>query len=534
MRKMLMMAAMLLLFSTTDAGAQGFLNKLKKKAQAAAASFGKSNQQEVSESSSNDDNNPAIEAPQNGGVAVSRGSDFIPKRRTSTVTWDGVVTPSSANTADELMRQLPELPTAEQMARSTMAEREAYTQQIAAVVAKAQLLQAQSTGCSDAEMQQYREQMDQKLADLFGLTKEELAMMNDPSTPEAKKQQLQDKMMAKITGGSDMSELERFSTMNEKEQEAYLRTHPEFIQKMQNMSANARNFNKQVGQVSGASTQQRMGQLTQRFTNFVMKEQSNTYPGIASRYQGKLQKYYDDICATDNQSEIDNLYDQADQLLYNYRLEAAREYRASLQRCISEARKFVREQKELTDEFVKNGQVPACAIGRMDLNTVIAVANLLDDAYKHLPDLDAQPVCMETLYELKKGWHFCSWECGGYIGNVSAYKSAGGSWPLLARDNDNGTCAVVENGQMRTIGEKELDQLNKQAEKRMKNGSGQKPPYGVYKSRNGKRTVEYSKTGEIIVNGMSNFTPIAFTASADRLQWIVIDDNKIVRCTYKL
>ncbi len=531
MRKTLTMVAVLLLISTAEADAQGFLKKLRQKAQAAVGLDNMKNEEATEERASNDGSQTT---GNNGGPAVSQGSDFVPKKRTSTVTWDGVVTPSSANTADELMKELPDLPSAEKMARSTMEEREAYTQKIAAVINKAQLLQAQATGCSDEEMMKFREQMDQKLADLFGLTKEEMAILQDPNASEAQKKPLQEKMMAKITGGTDMSELERFGQMSEKEQEAYIRSHPEFIQKMQNMRANAMNFSNQAKQISGNSTQERMAKLMTDYANFVVKEQQNSYEGIAARYQKKLQKYYDGICSTDNQTEIDNLYAQADDLLYNYRLEAAREYRASLQRCIQKAKEVVREQKVLCDEFVRNGQMPACAIGRMDLNTVIAVANLLDDAYKRLPEPNAQPVCMETLYELKKGWEFCAWECGGYIGDVSAYKTAGAEWPLLARENEGGSCAVVENGRMRSIGEKELEQLNKQAEQRIKSKGGKKPPYGVFKSRNGKRTVEYSKTGEIIVNGMTTFTPIAFSSATDKLQWIVIDENKIVRCTYKL
>lgn len=33
---------------------------------------------------------------------------------------------------------------------------------------------------------------------------------------------------------------------------------------------------------------------------------------------------------------------------------------------------------------------------------------------------------------------------------------------------------------------------------------------------------------------MTTCTPIAFEAKSDRLEWVMIDDNKIVKCTYKL
>ena len=94
----------------------------------------------------------------------------------------------------------------------------------------------------------------------------------------------------------------------------------------------------------------------------------------------------------------------------------------------------------------------------------------------------------------------------------------------------------MENGKFRKITEEELKAINKKADARQKKGAnlGMNPPYGTYKSRSGKRTVEYSKTGEVIIDGMTTFTPSAFTVNSDRLEWIIFDGGKIVKCTYKL
>ena len=46
--------------------------------------------------------------------------------------------------------------------------------------------------------------------------------------------------------------------------------------------------------------------------------------------------------------------------------------------------------------------------------------------------------------------------------------------------------------------------------------------------------MEYSKTGELIVNGMTTFAPVAFTAKDNVLEWIILDGSEIVKCTYKL
>ena len=164
---------------------------------------------------------------------------------------------------------------------------------------------------------------------------------------------------------------------------------------------------------------------------------------------------------------------------------------------------------------------------------------MLDAAYKELPELEAKPVCTEIVYELPKGWGFVNWECRGYVGKVEEMKTPGEAFPLLVKkDNEQGEpdYGVVENGKFRQISQSELQKINQQADARVKNQSKSsvKPPYGVYKSRSGVRSVEYSKTGELIINGMTSLSPVAFSAYPDRLEWIVLDDAKIVKCTYKL
>ena len=493
MKKHLVMLAALLMMGTAGANAQGFLGKLKQKAQQAV--IGKKATAEISEAVQDESDEPADPSK----LAVAAGDDIVPKRKTPTVTWDGTFTPSSASSASALMAELPQLPSAEKMARSTMEERDAYALKIARVVARAEQLQEGANGCSDADMEALRQKWERKVQDMFGLTKEEMAILNDENAPDSKKEPIQQKVMAKIMGG---------------------------------------NFIKQMQQTTGALTgyEAKVGQLAQNFAKVITREANHDYSAIGKKYDSKLQKLYEQICGIDDAAKIDALYDEADQLLYNYRLEAAKEYRASLLRLISEHKKFAAEYTRLSREVVASGDLPECAIGRADLNSVIAVGNILDQAYKDLPELQVSPVCQETVYELPKGWTFGAWECRGYIGGVNDFKSPGGNWPLLAQNAEASEYAVVENGKFRKINEDELKAINKKADARLKKGanSGTNPPYGVYKSRSGKRVVEYSKTGEIILNGMTTYAPAAFTANPDRLEWIIFDEGKIVKCTYKL
>ena len=533
--KLMMALVCAALMMPADAGAQGFLKKLKQKAEKAVGISDSQEEEKTIVSEKAD----KVSDPKD--MQVAEGSDIVQKRRTSTVTWDGVITVSKATTSAALMAELPSLPSAEKMARSTMEEREAYTQKIAAVVTRAEQLQSLEKECSDAEMEALREKWENKIQDMFGLTKEEMAILNDENAPESKKKPIQDKMMAKIMGteGADMAEMERFEKMSEKEQEAYIKAHPEFMQKMMKISQNAGNFSKQMNQMTAAlnSYETKIGKLTQEHLAFIMAEEQHDYSSIARKYNSKLKKIYDEICATDDAARVDALYAEGDELLYKYRLEAAKEYRASLQRQIAEAKRFAAEFARISKEVVDSGDLPQCAVGRTDLNAVITVGNLLDDAYKELPELEAQPVCMEKLYSLPEGWSFGVWECRGFMGSVDGFK-VGSGWPLLAdnRSGDQVEYAVVENGKFRKINNSELKRINKQADQRQKNvgKNGQKPPYGTYKSRSGLRVVEYSKTGELIVNGMTSFAPIAFTAKDNVLEWIILDGGNIMKCTYKL
>ena len=533
MKKIFMIMAAIMLLGTTEANAQGFLKKLKQKAQQVAMGNSEKAEEEVL--------TQKVESGDASNLAIAQGSDIIPKRRTSTVTWDGVLTPSMASTAEALMNELPPLPSAEKMAKSTMEERDAYAQKIAAVVVRADQLQREQSGCSDAEMEALRQKWEGKIQNQFGLTKAELAILNDENAPESKKKPIQDKVMAKVLGGNvNTMDLEKFEKMSEKEQEAYIKAHPEFIQQMQKMAMNASNFSKQTQDMTKAFSgyEAQVGRLTNNYQHQMMEEAKHDYSAIAKKYEGKLQKIYDQICEEDDASKIDALYADADQLLYNYRLEAAKEYRASLQRQIANVKKYAEEFNKLSQRLVDLGELPQCAVGRTDLNAVIMVGCLLDDAYKDLPDFTSlRGFCAETVFELpKEGWRFAAWECRGYIQNIN---NATCEWPLLAtRDTvgDKLEYGVLECDKFRTISDSELESINKKVDQRLKQQKQgvNKPPYGVYKSRSGKRQVEYSQTGEIIINGMTTCTPIAFENKSDHLEWVMIDDNKILKCTYKL
>ena len=243
---------------------------------------------------------------------------------------------------------------------------------------------------------------------------------------------------------------------------------------------------------------------------------------------------------------MDAYYDEADGLLYSYRLEAAKEYRASLQKQITETKRIYAEMIKLTEDMVQKGELPQCVVTRMQVNSVIGIANILKKAYGEMPELVVKPFCSVVAYKLPKGWNFQAWECNGYAGGFGELvpgktpdRGFGCDFPLLAlKGNDDGTTVygVVECDKFRQVSESEAIEIEKQAEVRIKQRKtgDKKPPYGVYKSKNGKRTIEYSRTGELIINGMSTYTPIMVTVTADTVEWLLVLEDQILKCTYKL
>lgn len=559
MKKILLTLVALVALSS-GVQAQGFLKGLKDKAKQKITNkiMGKANDEvakQVNQQVDDADDAPQLfdepanlpeqsDKPESDDTpVVPQATDVVPKRRTSTVTWDGTIAPSKASTASALMGELPPLPAPEKMARSTMEERDAYNMKIAAVTARVEELQYADESCSDEELEAYRKSIEQRIHSVFGLSKEEMAKLDDPNVSDAEKEAIQKKMMTNLYGQGDdfQKKLEKFGEMTSEQQAAYMQQHPEFVDELTKASEHAAAMGERASEIGrGVETMEReLAQLTKRLIDQEQTELNHSYDAIGAKYKDKLLAIYKQIFATNDQAKVDALYDEADKLLYDYRLEAAKEYRASLQRRIANSKTYTSEYTRIVQAAIDKGDVPKCILGRADLNTVTFVANVLQEAYANLPELDAAPVQETTLYQLPKGYVFASWENRGYVEVGSGFTLSGpsgisGQFPLLAT-GPNGA-AVVENGKFRKITQSELDKLNRQASDRnyRKTKNLPTPPYGTYKSRSGKRVVEYSKSGELIINSMTTYCPVAFKAQADRLEWVVIDGDKIFKCLYKL
>lgn len=215
-----MLAALALMCG--QAQAQNFLSKLKEKASEAignVAGFGGiggiggiGGDESAAESMvPNDDPN---------SVQAVSGERALPARRASTFGWDGPVTPSEAKFPIPLMNEFPKVPSAASLVNPVESEQIAYYKAIKAVTLRAEELNADTT-CEDTETKMWREKANQGLKDAFGLTDEEIAMLNRDDLSEADQKRLEDKISKAVLGDMDPSALEKdaakYENMSEKD-----------------------------------------------------------------------------------------------------------------------------------------------------------------------------------------------------------------------------------------------------------------------------------------------------------------------------
>ena len=124
-------------------------------------------------------------------------TDKLQKRRTATATWDEMIAPSRANSPEALLNELPPLPSVESIVYPEETARATYYRKIVAVDMRITELDSIHT-CSDEEMIALRDKFYVELADINGITVEEMKSLEDPNLPEAEKERLADSLRYRI------------------------------------------------------------------------------------------------------------------------------------------------------------------------------------------------------------------------------------------------------------------------------------------------------------------------------------------------
>lgn len=385
---------------------QGFLKKLKQKVENAVIGT------EETEDCTDRDNEEG--EPENANPTPA---DKIPKLRIASSSWDEMIQPSKASTVKALLNELPALPTIDEMATPTEEARAAYYRKIVAVDMRVEELDEQNT-CSDEEMLAARDKLYKELTDILGLTVDEMKRLEDPNLPEAEKQQLLAKAKEAMISGSEMDKLAAMGAELEKREKAkggklsdeemmqFVADNPDALNdltavatrsmetasKAQALNAKFNKLNRQLLQVT--EKQKQLAKQNQGVITSCKK--------IADDYEKELKKIYEQIFATEDREEIEKLYAQADELMKNYRMRAAKLWRNSLQAQLDEAKALLPELERVYAEMAKEEMIPACAVNRASYNLVTGFTDIMHKAYSDFPQPNVLPVQMESMLEFKK------------------------------------------------------------------------------------------------------------------------------------
>lgn len=198
-------ALALLMMAAAPLQAQSFLDMIRQRAEEAASNA--MTQRAMDEIPDEARGYVDMAADPDGLQAVT-GEQALPPRRVSSVGWDGAVKPSSAKFPIPLMNEYPAVPSAEDLVNPVEAKQIAYYKAIKAVTLRAEALNADTT-CEDQETLQWRGKTNDALKEAFGLTDEEVAMLDRDDLSEEEQQRLSDKMARALLGDIDTDQLEK-------------------------------------------------------------------------------------------------------------------------------------------------------------------------------------------------------------------------------------------------------------------------------------------------------------------------------------
>lgn len=564
-------AVLMLAAAPADTHAQGFLKKLKQKAEKAVNKVVGIEEEPQAETVINEEN---------AGKQLT-ATDRVPKLRQPTFVWDGQVSPSTASTVQQLLNELPALPSVEQIVNPDDAQRQAYYNRLASISMRVEELDEQWT-CSDEEMLALRDQLYKDLAETWGISVEDMKRLEDPNCSEADRARIEEKIKQSVLGGlsedrianmvpqdfeskskkyeARLDEIEKEMTALEKKEKKGTLTDTDRA-RMQELSQEAIAI--QQDMMSGVDMEaltmlgnigQKEQALTQKYSVATMrmeqrlKEYSDKAAAlqksdgkivmdcdeIAADYEDKLRSLYDRVYRSNDVDTIHALYDQADELMKNYRTRAAKIWLKSLNVRLEQTKKLVPEAVEVYGELVKEGLLPECALRRPQLNVVTACEDILDEAYADFPQPDVLPYHMEAMNILKAEERVLYPE-SGFVGGFD------GSGNLFD-DFKNGSQILVFNSQEQAYYKLEGGNRTKLAGEGPHNFFDAKKKvnytYGEIPLRKGDRKATFSTGRTLTLHDGTMVYPVAFRRYDDRLEFIVHDvvndKEDFFMCVYKL
>lgn len=541
MKKLIILAAAFSMMSYGDASAQNFLNKMKQKAEEAVnnqinrvtgngSSSSQTQKIDITDSPSGD----------NTQVTTQIVTDFEYEQKGSSSNTFGVdldnVAPASGNTYEQLLAQLPVLPTAAQIANPTESEYQTYFKKLTAVQLKVEQLEEVACEVAIPEFQQPQIPTQTNANPMAGLSKEEIQLLmregeKIESEIEAyeKKQgrKLSDiekfvymrqnhnnllKVMLKMnenTNGISAVEMEKLVADIEAEQKTKGRSLTEaemndIAQKkypnLYNKAMAAKNkadqaqqaINQRNSEANALRDKQRKLEELDKKTYRDKDEAAQECYQFAAQYESQLRDIYQKIIKTSDRTQINQLYAKADEMVKSYKQNASKSWINGISNHIELVKSTLPERIKLyntTDE---------CTIQQIKIRELEQIIQDMESAYGEFPLIGVEPVQVSKT-------------------NIKCYAAESVFYPKVT--------GFMENSRLSKEGEDFTGKYTCGKEK---------PAYGNYKSQDGKRTVVFAQDGSLTLPGGYTHYPIAFEQQGDTLVWYEISGTTVMEYKYKL
>ncbi|MCQ2251749.1 MAG: hypothetical protein MJZ66_11665, partial [Bacteroidales bacterium] len=439
MKKLIILAAAFAFMSQGDAFGQNFLNKMKQKAENAVNQqvnrfTGKNNG-----NSSSDDGGKLIDiadspSGDNTQITTTLVTDFEyhPQGETSNyfdVDLDNV-RPASGDTYDQLLAQLPALPTAAQLANPTEAEYQNYFKKLTAVKLRIEELEDQICQGMIPQYQQPNIKPQGNGNPMASLTPQEIQVMAREAEKiedevAAREKKLGRKMtdieqlnfirknhpefakvalkmneaqngisaaqMEKLLADIDAEAKAKGRDLTEDEMNAIAKAkYPDIYNKgmalNQKQQQNEQAINQQLADID--ADKERMRKLQELDTKYARDEESAKLEcyQFAAQYEDQLRDIYSQIINTGDKAKVAQLYAKADAMIADYRKNASQSWLNSISNHIGLIKSHI------PDRIAIYHTKDECVMNRLKLDELLKVIDDMEDAYGNFPLIAVEPV----------------------------------------------------------------------------------------------------------------------------------------------
>ncbi len=582
-KRLIMLAFTAVALSSLPANSygQGFLRNLREKAENALIDAilpsQKNEEAQPTQNTRAQELQRAVQEPETPTTPPT-AEDRIPTLHQSSVVWYGEATPSRASSARALLAELPALPSVNDVVNPDQDRYDSYYNKLTSINLRVNELD-EEWACSDEEMLAARDKLYNELSGMMGLTAEEMKRLDDPNISEEEKARLEAKVQAAVLGGFDPEAMSRkaeelqprlevisaeLQPLTEKAEKGTI-TPAEQARMMElsqesmalsaelmggmgglgNAFAMATRMTQATTSMLSGSTEleQQLSRFSARLQGVAQSEQGivKDCEQIAAEYEDDLRAIYNKVHEeADNASEVHRLYDQADELMKNYRTRAANIFLAGLQVRLDNAKSMIDEAESLYAAMADNELIPACATRRAPLNVVTSCVDILNEAYSDFPQPTVSPIKREVvaITNLMKPTDRIHYGESGFAGG---FTTSGGDLAeefvnnshLLVYDSEENCYVEITGGQRKRLDGYGPFNFSGTVER-------QAEAYGEIALRGGNRTAHYTRGGALTLHDGTMYWPLLMQKNSDSIEFIIYEYNdmssryEFVKCTYIL